>query len=233
MSIKDNLKRLRADKKISQVGLARLSGVSQQLISQLENGLNNSTKSLPDLARALGVSVSEIDPTYSQVEPSENELSPVGVVPVPVVGAVEAGTFREVDEFGQDAPAEIAVPVDSRFPRARQMAFDVSGDSMNDLKPRPILPGDRAVCVAYEDIAHEATLRDGMVVVVERTRDGGHTREWSIKQVEIYADRTEFAPRSHNPKHKPIVIHRNMEADNGERVEVIALVRRIVNDLPL
>lgn len=152
------------------------------------------------------------------------------MVSVPIIGKTEAGSFREVDDLDQSETDYLSLPPDKRFPGARQMAFDVEGDSMNDLKPRPILSGDRAICVAYEDVAHEATLRDGMVVVVERTRDGGHTREWSIKQVEIYANRVEFHPRSTNAKHKPIVIARDVEADDGTAVEIIALLRRVVND---
>ncbi len=150
-----------------------------------------------------------------------------------VIGKVEAGTFREVDELDQTERQRFQVPPDERFPSARQLAFDVSGDSMNDLKPRPILDGDRILGVAYEDIAHEAVLRDGMVVVVERTRDGGHYREWSVKQLAIFADRTEFVPRSTNPKHKPIVVQRDMHADDGSQVQIVALVRRIINELPL
>lgn len=167
--------------------------------------------------------------------PDKPELKMIdqGMVPVPVIGKTEAGSFREADEFDQSEQVFISLPRDDRFPGARQLAFDVEGDSMNALKPRPIFPGDRAVGVAYEDVAHEATLRDGMVVVVQRTRDGGHTREWSIKQVEIYEDRTEFHPRSTNSKHKPIVITRDMHADEGTAVEIIMLVRRIVNDLPI
>lgn len=162
----------------------------------------------------------------------ESELRPITdrMTSVVVAGIVEAGSFREADDMDQSEAEWIALPPDKRYPGARQMAFDVAGDSMNALQPRPIFPGDRAVCVAYEDVAHEATLRDGMVVVVERTRDGGHTREWSIKQVEIYTDRVEFHPRSTNAKHKPIVIARDVEADDGTRVEIIGLVRRVIND---
>ena len=229
MTIADNLKRLRSEKKLSQAKLAKEAGVSQQLISQLENNVNSSTTELPKLARALGVSVSEIDPSYGDV--SSDVISVAGrMSPVRTVGKVEAGTFREVDEFDQGEPDEIYLPPDSKYPNARQMAFIVAGDSMNNLLPRPILPGDKAICVAYADIAAEVKLRDGMVVVVQRQRDGGHFREWSIKQIEIYEDRTVFAPRSHNAKHKPIVVPRDFNTDNGEEVEVIALLRRVVND---
>ena len=155
------------------------------------------------------------------------------VGPVLVNGKTAAGVFREVDDFDQSEPEKIWEAVDPQFPHARRMAFDVEGDSMNELKPRPIMEGDRLICVAFEDVANQVRVRDGLVVVVERTRDGGHTREWSVKQVELYDDRTEFCPRSTNPTHKPIVIKRDAKADDGVVVEIIALVRSIKNDLPL
>lgn len=208
----------------TQSGLAKHLGIAHPQITQLLKG-----------ARSLKVSEPPKIAEYLELPDPFSEILPVttNMIPVPVIGKTEAGSFREVDEFDQSEQVFMSLPPDDRFPGARQLAFDVEGDSMNALKPRPIFPGDRAVGVAYEDVAHEATLRDGMIVVVERSRDGGHTREWSIKQVEIYADRTEFHPRSTNAKHKPIVIARDMHADDGTTVEIIMLVRRVVNDLPL
>ncbi|MCY1557506.1 hypothetical protein D9M68_943600 [compost metagenome] len=71
-----------------------------------------------------------------------------------------------------------------------------------------------------------------MVVVVERTRDGGHTREWSVKQVEFYQDRIEFHPRSTDPKWKPIVVKHEDDQDDGVSVTILALVTQILNTLP-
>ncbi|MCP8894271.1 XRE family transcriptional regulator [Shinella daejeonensis] len=164
--------------------------------------------------------------------PNEVSLSRVGMTAAKVAGVVEAGTFREVDEFDQSERIEVALPRDELFPNARQLLFDCSGDSMNDLKPRPILQGDRLVCLAYDDVEHLVELKSGMVVVVERTRDSGHFREWSVKQIELYPDRAEFHPRSTNPKHKPIVIRQDHDADDGVTVQVIALVRRVMNEMP-
>ncbi len=163
---------------------------------------------------------------------TELTLSRIGMVAGRVAGVVEAGTFREVDEFDQSDPVEIMLPRDEKFPNARQLVFDCSGDSMNDLRPRPIFPGDRLVCISYEDVEHLVELRSGMVAIVERTRDGGHFREWSVKQLELFGDRAEFHPRSTNPKHKPIIVPRDHEADDGVTVQVIALVRRVVNEMP-
>ncbi|OWU61285.1 hypothetical protein CEJ88_16015, partial [Staphylococcus aureus] len=66
------------------------------------------------------------------IEQSEAELNRIGgrMVPIRTAGTVEAGAFREVDEFDQAEPDEIYLPPDSKYPNARQMAFVVAGDSM-------------------------------------------------------------------------------------------------------
>lgn len=71
MTIASNLKRLRKAAGLSQTGLADLSGVSQQLISQIESGANVTTKYLPALATALQCKVTEIDENYVGVYPED------------------------------------------------------------------------------------------------------------------------------------------------------------------
>lgn len=154
------------------------------------------------------------------------------LVPVRVQGTVDAGSWRAVEEYDDITDVWINEPRDERFPQARQFAVDVAGDSMNALKPRPIMPGDRLICVSFEDLEGRVPLRDGMVVVVQQTTMAD-LRERSVKQLEIYDDRYELKPRSTNSKHKPIVIDKNFEADDGRIVEIVGIVRRITNELPL
>ncbi|MFK4826025.1 helix-turn-helix domain-containing protein [Paenochrobactrum sp. BZR 588] len=227
----------RLDQRITELGwskaeLSRRSGITYDSINKyLRGDIDNPRGNvLEKLAHTIDKPILWLRDGI-ELELPVDAVIQTAITTVRIVGTVEAGTFREVDELDQSEPVEIAVPRDDKFPYARQMAFNVSGDSMNDLRPRPILSGDRAVCVAYSDVAHEVPLRDGMVVVVERTRDGGHTREWSIKQIELYEDRTVFAPRSTNSNYKPIVIERDHDTDSGMSVEVIAIVRRVVNDI--
>ncbi|WP_257827934.1 XRE family transcriptional regulator [Burkholderia glumae] len=52
-TLADRLKEARAEKKLSQEGLARLSGVSQSTIAHIESGRNQGSKHLLALARAL------------------------------------------------------------------------------------------------------------------------------------------------------------------------------------
>ena len=208
-------------------------------INAHENGQNNLRPPIAErYADAYGVRPEWLLMLRDDGGPGEsaNELTLISagdLVPVRIAGTLEAGAFREVDEFIQLEPVTIFEPRDPRFPNARMMGFDVAGDSMNDLKPRPIIPGDRVVCIDFEDLRGRVPLRDGMVVVVEQVRDGGHLREWSVKQLEYHADRVEFWPRSTNPKHKPIVVPHNFEADDGRTVSILALVRRVTNELPL
>lgn len=143
-----------------------------------------------------------------------------------VAGEVEAGAFREADQLYQEGLPTIHAPMDPRYPEARQMAFRILGDSMNKAQP-PILPGGYVLCIDYEDLDNCVPIRDGMKVVVERTRLGGRMREWSVKEVEIYEDRNEFHPRSDNPRHKPIIVPREYEADNAEEVKILAIVRGV------
>ncbi|MBO9589567.1 helix-turn-helix transcriptional regulator [Devosia sp.] len=171
---------------------------------------------------------------FGSADGNDVRLAPqVPLLPVVVNGKVAAGVYREANEFDQSAPERVWEPPDERFPNARRMAWDVEGNSMDRLEPRPILPGDRIIGVAYEDVAQQVRIKDGLVVVVERTRDGGHTREWSVKQIELYEDRIEFHPRSSDKSLKPIVVKRDAQADDGVSVEIIALVRSVRNDLPL
>lgn len=150
----------------------------------------------------------------------------------PLVATVEAGAWREVDELNQDDPEWVTVPTDNKFPDATQRVYDVSGDSMNDLKPHPITPGSRIVAIDYDEIASRSPLRNDLVVVIQRTRNGGQERELSVKQVAWFDDRIEFQPRSTNSKHKPIVVQHDSWEDNGVEIAVVGLVRDVIHRLP-
>jgi SOS-response transcriptional repressor LexA len=156
-----------------------------------------------------------------------NERRPISI---PVVGKLAAGVYREVVEHDDGDVEYIFDEPDPEYPNAKQVAFTVEGDSLNDLKPRPILEGDKLICVDFDDTG--LPLIEGMIVVIQRTRDNGLTLEWSAKQVELHPGRTEYHPRSTNKRHKAIVVPDDPNADTGEVVEVIALVRRTSYALP-
>ncbi|MGE7415865.1 LexA family transcriptional regulator [Methylobacterium tarhaniae] len=162
----------------------------------------------------------------SALDTAASEVVPVKFKPVaiPIIGKTEAGTFREVVEYDDEEHEYVFDEPDPEFPRARQVAFLVEGDSMNQADP-PILPGAKLICVDFEETG--LPLIEGMIVVVERTQDGGQSREWSVKEVELDGENTIFAPRSSNKRHKPIIMRDDPDIEEAKEAHVIALVRNV------
>lgn len=216
----------------SKSGLAEAMGRFPSAVTNiLKNGRAIKTSELPLIAAYLEEPPPAMPGVNFQPKPEVHQVSEGRLVAVTVAGPVQAGSFVPIDEFDQSEPEVFYEPADAQFPRARRTAFDVLGDSMNDLRPVPILPGSRIIAVNYADIG--IPLRDNMVVVVQQERDAGFLREWSVKQIELTDDTIIFHPRSTNSRHKPIVVDRNLKADDGRTVEILALVREIKNTLPV
>lgn len=154
--------------------------------------------------------------TVSDPPPTQRS-GPSGLVTYPVLGVVEAGAFREADLINDVEPRTIEAYRDDVYPSAKPMAWEVRGDSMNQLG---IVEGMVVLGVDFQQTG--GTLQNGTVVVVEQNRGG--LIERSLKVVALYNDRTEFQPRSTNPAHKPIV-YRNGNTPDAE-VRVLTLVRR-------
>lgn len=234
MKLGEKIRARRNELGMSQAELAQRIGISQVAIDKIESGKTLKSKYLPEVLSVLAMPLDLISPTVEksavpQLDSSVHPTEAAATIPVRIIGKVKAGEFIAVEDLGDwDEPRYVQDVRDSRFPNARHLAFDVEGDSMNALKPRPIMDGDQLSALAFEDIQDRMPLRDGMIVVVERTRHGGLEREWSVKQLEIYEDRVEFHPRSTNPRHKPIVVIRDNAADDGVTVTIIAIVRRLV-----
>jgi SOS-response transcriptional repressor LexA len=155
--------------------------------------------------------------TLAHVPPQEISLPRSGIVEYPVLGVVEAGSFREADLANDVEPRMVAYYQDEIYPNARPMAWEVRGDSMNKMG---LVDGTIVFGIDFQQTG--GTLQNDMIVVVEQNRGG--LIERSIKAVALYADRTEFQPRSHNPIHKPI-IYKNGKSPDAE-VRVLTLVRR-------
>ncbi|KKB81040.1 hypothetical protein VW35_02410 [Devosia soli] len=224
----------------SQEALADLLGVSRATVNRLANDHSKLKRDRAELmAPHLGVTAEDLmlnrlpwEAKTSAPPDGEHIRRGLPLGSAIVVATVEAGAWREVDEFDQSDPEWVAVPPDDKYPDATQDVYNVAGDSMNALQPHPITPGSRVVAIRYDEIASRAPLRDGLVVVVQRSRNGGQERELTVKQVAWFDDRIEFQPRSTNPKHKPIVVEHDSWEDNGVEVAIVGLVRDIIHRLP-
>lgn len=192
------------------------------LIRNLKRDRSSSplAKSIPKLAAVLGVSVAWLVTGNDEVETNpEAESTDIGLI---YGGIVEAGAFREVDMLNQDSPRIIPLPRDARYPRCRQYAFEVRGDSMNLAK---IEEGMWVTGVDYLDFSEwHGEVRSGMKVVVERSRAQGAERELTVKELHFGRDHIEFVPRSTNPEHKAVKVTPDFKADNGISIRVLAIV---------
>jgi len=91
----ENLKKIRKAKKMTQIQLAKKSGVKQSVISDLETGTAKSTSFILELAGALGVTAEELKKGVSgEIEPSN--AVPIKARMAPVLSWVQAGTFTNV-----------------------------------------------------------------------------------------------------------------------------------------
>lgn len=178
--IGENLKMLRKAKRLSQVTLAEKAGVSQQLISQIERGENQTTRELPVLAQALGVGVYEIDPAYTP------DAEGVPTISVPYVSWVSAGGLMREDiadeALGTIRAADLAANGD-------WIALKVLGDSMDRISPPE--------SIIFVDRKDTRLVNNACYVIADY--EGG---EATYKRYRPNPMR--FEPVSNNPNHEPI-----------------------------
>lgn len=221
----NNLRKLRKWKDWTVAATAQAFGMSEDGYGKVERG----SRGLRDVhiqkaARIYGVRPQVVvadDFEAAMAEPAT--LQPVDMVSLPIVGIVEAGAYRAVDDLSQletsDLP-QVSVTVDGRYSGMKTFALEVRGDSMNEVIPS----GYYASVVDYSDyVERYGPPETGKLVVMERS-DGGHTREWTIKEVVAYRDRIDLVPRSTNPKHKSFTVHiGENDVDSGE-IRIVGVV---------
>ncbi|MEI7867714.1 MAG: XRE family transcriptional regulator [Candidatus Methylumidiphilus sp.] len=156
MSLAQRLKQSREQAHISQRELAKRTGLSQQLISKLENGLVESTTEVFWLAEVL-----RVDPRWLATGKGDARgegniaAGPAITAYVPLISWVAAGCWRDVADPYPPGEGEALVSVTCRVgPNA--YALRVQGDSME-----PVFPNGSVIIV---DPAAEP--RQGSYVVV-------------------------------------------------------------------
>lgn len=132
-------------------------------------------------------------------------------------GILEAGNFREIDAAPGDRKI-LRLPLPG-YALARQRAWEVRGDSMDQLDIREGMYVHAADRETFED--YYRNLRDRDVVIVERLEADNSRHELTAKEMLIYEDRTELHPRSSNAKWQPIVLQRGQKNHN---VRIVAIV---------
>ncbi|MBS1211934.1 MAG: helix-turn-helix protein [Proteobacteria bacterium] len=157
MSFGIRIKQARQKAGLSQRGLAKRSGLSQQLISKLENGLVESTTEVFRLAESLGVNPRWLATGKGEMgAETETPVSNLTITAyVPLISWVAAGNWRDVVDPYPPGAEEDVVPVTCKVGKGA-FALRVQGDSME-----PVFPNG---CIIVVDPSVEA--RQGSYVVV-------------------------------------------------------------------
>jgi phage repressor protein C with HTH and peptisase S24 domain len=174
----------REDARLSQLDLARMAGVCQQLIAAIETGRTRSTKFLPRIAVALNRRPGELDPDWLAVDEQRGPASPAsfGDRDLPVYASAEGG---EGQIIVSPDPMEI-IPRPSPVVGVRDAyAVYITGESMvPEFEPgdlaivNPNLPPIAGVtCIFYGEQAGAA--RATIKRLRRQTQDAWHVRQWN------------------------------------------------------
>lgn len=212
MSIAQNLAKLRSRAGLSQGELAKLSGVSQQLISQIEQGKNLSTKHLPKLANALGVGIGEIDPDYTGAASTVRMIK--------VVGLVQAGVFEEAWEWPEEDHYEVPIPTSPALHGVPLLAVETRGTSMNRRYPE-------GTVLIYTNAVHTfEQIKPGRRYIVERERADG-TREATVKLLWLDSNgKPWLLPESDDPLFQAPI---SLDDEANDTIRILGQVRYAVS----
>lgn len=170
------------------------AGVKENNVYNFLRGDSDSLSldTLGPLARVEGVTIDELEGTY-----------PFGSTrPIPVVGAVQAGVFKESMKYENTDLASVSVPWGDAESK-KTYALDVKGESMNQVYP----VGSVLIVVPVCDL--EKGPQNGDHVIVERRNPDGLV-ETTCKELTIADGATEawLWPRSDDPRHQqPTRVH--------------------------
>lgn len=138
---------------------------------------------------------------------------------VPVIGAVAAGLWLDVDTAIDESPYHgVAVPPDPAYPIEDQWAVVSQGTSVNRVAP------DGSVLGCVDTRRARIRPREGELVIAEQTRHGGHQIMRTAKRFHSTAEGVELWPDSDDPKWTtPIRIRRGQD-DESLTIVVIGIV---------
>jgi SOS-response transcriptional repressor LexA len=143
-------------------------------------------------------------------------------IKVQVVGAIQAGVWREGLEWPPDEQYAISVNIDPRYPIARYTGLEVRGTSMN----KTYTEGTVLVCISA--IEHRVEPKSGQNVIVRRRNRQGEF-EHTVKELEILDNGDLLLwPRSDDPAYKKALGWHPGDVEEQDDLLVTGIVIRAV-----
>jgi SOS-response transcriptional repressor LexA len=139
-------------------------------------------------------------------------------------GQVAAGLWMEAGLFETDAISSTTIAGDLRFPSRSQYLLEINGESLNRIARN----GDFILCLDYLEAGIE--IKSGDLVVVERSRDGGHTIERTAKRIVRRNGVIELQPESDDPRFQEPVIF-NEHDEEATEVRIIAKILSVIRQI--
>ncbi|PWD85831.1 LexA family protein [Ignatzschineria cameli] len=206
--LKERLKEARKRMGISREKLAELAGVSTSTITFLENGRNDGSKFLVEIARVLGVTaewlmygIDSNTPTTAEVRPMPNTTPTTQTNEgsfVPVISWVTAGNFHSVETLPADELIKwVPCPVAHS---ENTFALRVVGVSMENPNGKPSFEDGDIIYVDPDRVPENKSL---VVVTLEGSSSA------TFKQLVIETDGMYIQPLNPNWHEKVIKINGN------------------------
>ena len=234
--MENNLRKIRESLNLSQDEAAERLGTSRSQYVKLERGERRmSDVWIERASKGFGVTPgaiidsSFIDKNWKQ---PQLELTSAEFTQIPIRGEVAAGLWREIDELSQDRWSEnnqhhveyaptIVLP---GYPPEQQFGLYVRGESLNKIAP------DGSVLHCLEYINGDAWhVKDGELVVVQRTKYQGAMIETTAKRVRRNGDIFELWPESNHPDfQEPLIVPGYLDAESTEEIRIFAKVLKIL-----
>lgn len=138
---------------------------------------------------------------------------------VPIIGEVQAGSWREAVELPPEEWRYVPAQADPRYPGVPRFALVLRGPSMDKLYP----DGTVLICVKLIDLGRDPV--PGEKVICQR-RDLAGLMEATVKELVAEKDGSFWLwPRSNHPAHQqPIPLVKPSDGDDNDDVRLVALV---------
>jgi transcriptional regulator with XRE-family HTH domain len=181
------VRRLREAQGLSQAELARRSGVYPNTIRQIEDDSTKRSRFLPEVARALGVSLIDIHVSDRQRSVSKNnDVTAIRVSEPPLFGGSNIPVFGVLESGGGLVMSPAAVQLVPR-PSPLDTVQDAFGVIVPNEDVSPVLrPGDTALIHPHlpprpDDIALFESVRDGTRHVLLRQFVASTPEGWKVR----------------------------------------------------